>query len=303
VTDFDRRLATVAAQHHSLITLRDVIEAGGDDGYASRRVRSGRWERWAPGVYRVAGAAWSYEAKVLASVLAAGPGAVASHLCAARLLGLGFTKAGPEVTIPRGRRHRPPDVRVHESTDLDLCEVRVVGGVPVTDPDRTALDLGRYLRVPSLTKAVEEARRLELVTWQSLLRTLVAHARQGRHGVTNLREVISTGLERAGITDTDSELVALALLREHGFRPVLHHVVRASDGEVIAEIDIADPARRAGLEIDGTVHLRPEVRAKDDARDHRLRRMGWTIRRVWCELPVLEPARFLAIARELFGRD
>ncbi len=301
MAELDRQLAAVAAQQHSLITLRDVTAAGGDAGHASRRVRSGRWERWAPGIYRIAGAPWTFEARVLAAVLAAGPGAVASHLCAARLLGFGFTRAGPEVTIPRGRKHRPPTTRVHESTDLDRCEVRVVVGIPVTDPDRTALDLGRYLRVPSLTKAVEAARRLELVTWQSLLRTLVAHARQGRHGVTTLREVISEGLERAGITDTDSELLALALLREHGLRPLLHHVVRAADGQVIAEIDLADPLRRTGLEIDGSVHLRPEVRAKDDARDHRLRRMGWTIRRVWCELPVLEPAQFLAIARELFG--
>ena len=299
--DLDRRLAAVAARQHSIITLGDVIDAGGKQRHATTRAASGRWDRLSRGVFRVAGVPLTYEAEVLAAVLAAGPGAVASHLCAARLLGIGFAKAGPEVTIPRGRRHRPGTLRVHESTDLDLCDIRQVAGIPVTDPGRTCLDIARYLGVPSLTKAVEQSHRLELVTWQSLLRTLVAHARQGRHGVTNLRQVISEGLERAGITDTDSELVALALLREHGFRPVLHHVVRAADGEVIAEIDLADPARRTGLEIDGTVHLRPEVRAKDDARDHRLRRMGWTIRRVWCEMPVLEPARFLTIARELFG--
>jgi len=227
-------------------------------------------------------------------------GAVTSHRCAARLLGLGFTKANPELTIPRGRKHRPRAALVHESTDLDRCGVRMVNGIPVTDPNRTALDLGRYLRVPSLTRAVETARRLELVTWTSLLHTLVAHARQGRHGVTHLREVVSLGIQREGITDTDSELVALTLLREHGLRPVLHHRVLAADGMLIAEIDLADPEQKTALEIDGAVHLRPEVRAKDDARDHRLRGMGWTVRRVWCEMPVLEPARFLAIARELF---
>jgi predicted transcriptional regulator of viral defense system len=299
--ELDRRLAAVAAGQHSIITIAQVLEAGGGPGDAARRVQSGRWERIAPGVYRIAGVPWTYPAQVFAATLAAGPGAVASHLCAARLHGLGFTKAGPELSIPRGRRHRPDGVRVHESTDLDRCAVDTIDAIPVTDVGRTLLDVGRYVRVPSLTKAVEEARRQELVTWNSLLHTLLAHARQGRHGVSRLREVLASGLQRDGITDTDSELVALTLLLERGFTPppVLHHQVRAADGRLLAEIDLAFPGQLAAIEIDGTVHLRPEVKAKDEARDHMLRRMGWTIRRVWCEVPVLEPEQFVAIVRSL----
>ena len=300
MADLDRRLAAVAVAQHSLITLADVIAAGGTPAHAQRRVASGRWERVASGVHRIAGVPSSYEAEVLAAVLSAGEGAVASHLCAARLLGLGFTKAGPEVSVPRGRRPRAVPGRLHQSTDLDRCQVRLVRGIPVTDPSRTILDLGRYLGPRALRRAAETARRAELATWSSLAHTLAAHARQGRHGITRLREVVADGLLVDGLTDTDSELIALTVLRQHGLPdPVLHHQIRADDGELVAELDLAYPERMAAIEIDGTVHLDPTVRRKDDARDHHLRRLGWTIRRVWYEVPLTEPRAFVAIVRSL----
>jgi very-short-patch-repair endonuclease len=302
VGDLDRQLASIAAKNHSLITLDDVIAAGGSRAHAQRRVKAGRWESAALGVYRVAGIPWTYEATVMSAVLAAGPGAVASHLCAARLLGLGFRTAQPELSVPRGRNYRSSGFRVHESTDLDRCSVRVVSGIPITDPNRTLLDLGRYIGPRALRRAAEDARRLELVTWRSLLHTLLAHARQGRHGVRRLREVVSRGMVLDGVTDTDSELIAWTLLREHGLaEPVLHHQIRDADGELLAEIDLAWVERKAALEIDGTVHMNPEVRAKDEARDHFLRSIGWTVRRVWYLTPLEQPDRFLQIARALYA--
>jgi predicted transcriptional regulator of viral defense system len=298
--DFDRRAAELAAANHSIITLREFEALGGSARGAQRRVTGGRWEQLAPGVYRIAGVRWTYNAEVFAAVRAAGPGAVASHLCAARLHGIGFSQASPELSIPRGRRRRSETIRVHTSTDLDRCDVRRVDGIPVTDPSRTLLDVGRYLRAPALRRAVEAARRADLVTWETLTHTLAAHARQGRHGIRRLREVISLGLLTEGVTDTDSEMIALSLIREHGHPdPVLHHRVRDAEGELVAELDLAYPARKAAIEIDGTVHLDPAVRRKDEARDHHLRRLGWTIRRVWYEVPLREPKAFVQIVRSL----
>ena len=302
MAELDRQLATIAAANHSIITLTDVIAAGGTQDHADRRVRSGRWERLALGVYRIAGVSATYESTVLGAVLGAGPGAIASHRCAARLLGLGFAKANPELSIPRGRHHRPEGVVVHQSTDLERCEVRRVHGIPVTDPSRTVLDLGRFVRQPALRRATEDARRAGLVTWSTLAHALAAHARQGRHGITRLREVVAAGLLVDGLTDTDSELISLTLIREAGLLdPVLHHRVRGPDGELLAELDLAWPDELCAIEIDGTVHLDPTVRAKDDARDHLLRSLGWTIRRVWYEIPLTEPRVFLQIVRNLLA--
>jgi hypothetical protein len=300
VSDLDRRLAAVALDQHSLISLADVRAAGGAKEHAATRVIAGRWEQVHQTVFRIAGVPWTYEAQVLGSVMAAGPGAVASHLCAARLLGLGFTTASPELSIPRGRFHRPQGARVHQSTDLDRCEVEHRHGIPLTDPARTLLDLGRYLGPVALRRAVEQARRLDLVTWSDLVHCLVTHARQGRHGIRRFREVLATGMAIDEVTDTDSELLALTLIREHGLpEPSLHHRVRDGDGELLAEIDLAYVPWKAGIEIDGRVHLDPEVRMKDDARDHALRRQGWTIRRVFSDIPVRHPQQFLQIVRAL----
>lgn len=298
MVDLDRLLAEVAARQHSLVSLADVRAAGGTRSHARARVRSGRWQLVAAGVYRIAGVPWTYEARVMALVLSAGPGAVASHACAARLLGLGFRAAAPEVTVPRDRKLRRDGVRVHRSTDLDRCAIRIVDGIPVTEPARTLLDLGRYIGPQALRRAVEEARRLGLVTWPALIRCLAVHARQGRHGVRRLRLVIAVGAVSDEITDTDSELMALTLIRERGLpEPTLHHRVYEDD-VLLAELDLAYEPLLVGLEIDGDVHLDPAVRKKDDARDHELRRRGWTIRRIWWEIPVRQPELFLRIVRD-----
>ena len=300
MSDLDRRLADIAVGQHSLVTLADVVAAGGSAAHVKRRVDGGRWDHVASGVYRIGGTPWSYEAEVLASVFGAGDGAVASHRCAARLLGLGFAAAPMELSIPRGRHHRPPGVLVHQSTDLDRATVQVVNGVPTTDPARTLLDLGRYIGPVPLRRAIEQARRLGLVDWSDLVRCLAAHARQGRHGIRRLRQVVGEGMVIEEVTDTDSELLGLTLIREHGLPdPVLHHRVRDDDGDLLAELDLAWPSRLAAIEIDGPIHLDREVRRHDDARDHELRRRGWTIRRVWLDVPVLQPDVFVRLARDL----
>jgi hypothetical protein len=303
MSHIDRKLAAIAATQHSLVTLQDVVNAGGDKKYAARRAAAGRWEHVFETVYRIAGVAWTYEAKVLALVLAAGEGAVASHFCAMRLLGLGFRHAPPEISIPRGRNHRPDGYLVHTSTDLDRCNVVRRHGIPITDPARTLLDVARKLRGTALVNAVEEARRHDLATWHDLIACVSTHARRGRAGIRRMREVIAGGVTNDGITDTDSELAALGLLRENGYdEPRLQFRIYEDDGaRLVAEMDLAYPLDKVNFEIDGDVHLQDAVRLKDEKRDHMLRTVyGWTIRRIWWTIPVREPDLFLQIVKGAF---
>ncbi len=298
-SDLDRRLAAIAAEQHSLIRLSDVVAEGGRRSHATQRLAQGQWEFVARGLYRVAGVPWTYEAEVLAAVFAAGEGAVASHRCAARLHGIGFKSAPVEISIPRGREHIRQGVKVHTSTDLSRDVATLIDGIPTTSPERTLLDIARDLRGLALVKAVEQARRAELVTWHDLVRVLATHARQGRHGITRLREVVSAGLKRSGLTDTDAELIAYTLLKEHGFDSfVLHHQLRALDGELVADMDVADVERRIDLELDGPVHRDPVVVRKDARRDSRVRQFGWIVERIQNEIPVFEPNEFLRIVRQ-----
>ena len=301
MVDLDRKLAAVALAHHGIITLADVEAAGGNHNYVQARIDAGRWTVVHRGVYRLAGVAETYEAQVFAAICAAGPGAVASHFCAARLHGIGFARAIPELSIARGRFHRPKAITVHTSTDLESSSiVHIAGCIPTTDPNRTLLDLARRLRPNSLRHAVNDARRARLVDWQSLLATLVSHARRGRPGIRRFREVVARGVAENDLTETDSEQVAVALMREAGLPdPTLQHEVRAADGRVVARMDLAYVDLRINYEIDGSIHDDPDVAAKDDERDHELRtRYGWIVRRIPYRIPIDEPRRFLAIVRE-----
>lgn len=285
-----------------LITTGDVRAAGGNLANVDRRVAGGRWTRVDRGVHLVAGAPFDWTTRQLAAVLAAGEGAAASHLAAARIWQLGgFSTAGVELSIPRGRRYRRVGVRTHESTDLDRCRIMRREGVPVTDPDRTLLDLGRYVGWRRLARVAEGARRAELVTWSSLIGMLARHARRGRPGVRCLRSVILSGAHREEVTDSDVELLVLGLLTEAGLpEPVLHHEVHEGE-RFVAEIDLAYPQWKVALECDGDVHLLPEVRERDLPRQNDLVLAGWTVLRfsrdrVWSRPEAIVAETLAAVA-------
>ena len=141
------------------------------------------------------------------------------------------------------------------------------------------LDLGRYLGIPRLERAIEAGRRDGLVDWASLISTLAEHGRRGRHGTRRLRNVILANAHRNEITDADTELLVLGLLRDAGLpEPVLHH--RVLDGDrFVAEVDLAYPRWRIAIECDGDVHLLGEVRERDLPRQNDLVLLGWTVLR------------------------
>ncbi len=280
MSELDRRLAAVAARQRMLITVQDVYGAGGSTDHAIARVHGGRWRRVEHGVYLMMGADLDWHTRQLAAVLAAGPGAAASHFAAARLWGLpGFSRAPVELSIPRGTRFRRPGIRTHESTDLERCTIVRRQLVPVTDANRTLLDVARFVGDPRSTRVIEAARRQQLVTWSTLISTLAAHARRGRPGIQRLRRVILAGAQREEVTDTDMELLVLGLLHEAGLpEPALHH--RIHDGSrFVAEVDLAYPQWKIAIECDGSVHLDPEVHERDLARQNDLVLLGWTVLR------------------------
>jgi hypothetical protein len=300
VDGLDAKLAAVAACNHSVITYNDVVAAGGTKHHIRTRLDSGRWILVHKRVYRLAGAPWTWEGIVYAAVCAGGRDAAASFFCAARLHGFGFMTATAEISVPRDRRFRPSGLIVHESTDLDRCRIVKRRGIDTTDEARTLLDIaGALRRRAAFARAVNQARRLDKITWHELVESLAVHARRGRNGVTWMRELIEVGMADDEITDTDSELIALTLIRENGLpEPTTQHRVYADDGRLVAEMDEAYVDRKLNFEIDGNVHLQPEQKEKDDARDAELRDIyGWTVRRIWWEIPVRRPAEFLRIVR------
>jgi hypothetical protein len=97
----------LAARQHGLVAISQIEPDVASPAVIRHRVARGRWAKVAEGVYRIAGAPVTWESQVLASVLAGGPKAVASHRTAGALWDLDGCRPGmPEVSVPRGRSYR-----------------------------------------------------------------------------------------------------------------------------------------------------------------------------------------------------
>jgi hypothetical protein len=267
-------------------------------------VRTERWQHVDVGVFRLAGVPLTWQGRLLAPILGIGDGAVASHFAAAALHGIdGFGRGVPEISIPRGHEHRRTAVRVHTSTDLDRCRTVTLDGIPATDLARTILDIGRRVGDRRLLRAIEWGRRAELLDWPAMIRTLAHHARRGRPGIQRLRRVIVANVDRTEVTDSDFELLVLALLAEAGLpTPVLHHRVLAGE-RFVAEVDLAYPELKIAIELDGAVHLRSDVRERDLPRQNDLVLEGWVVLRFTWQRFADRPDRLVAEVREAIRRQ
>lgn len=298
MAELDRKLAATAAEQQALITLEDVAAAGGTRQAVLTRTRSGLLVPAERGVYAIAGAPTDPHRAVRATMLATRGLVAISHLAAARRHGVpGYSKAPTELSVERGVRLRRHGLRIHESTDLDRCSILEVRGLPTTDAGRTILDLARFVGHRRLLRNIEWCRREGLVDWPALIEVLVRHARRGRPGIRNLREVIAASCHRTTITDSDFELLVLALLLEHGLpEPVLHHEVWDGD-RFVAEVDLAYPERKIAMECDGDDHLRADVREKDLPRQNDLVLLGWTVLRFTSQRYRRKPLSIVAEVR------
>lgn len=118
-------MALVAESQYGLLTLNQALRCGATYRMIRRSIASDRWIAEHESAYRMAGVPRCWRQKVLAAVLAVGPGAVVSHRAAARLWELDCsTDPMVELSVARPRFHRVTDTIVHRSTDLARSPLR-----------------------------------------------------------------------------------------------------------------------------------------------------------------------------------
>lgn len=171
-----RGLDALARRQHGLVTRCQLDEMGFERGAVQHLARRGALTRVRRGVYRVCGIEPTWRDAVLAAVLAAGEGAVASHRTAAALWFLVEPGAGLEVTCPRYRRLE--GVVCHRHL-LDRREATTLDRIPVTTIERTLLDLAESDDAGALGKAIDSALRRQLT---SVRRLAAADSRRPRAG-------------------------------------------------------------------------------------------------------------------------
>jgi hypothetical protein len=247
------------------------------------------------GVVRLAGTRRTHHQMVMAAVLAAGPGAVASHRTAAWLLGFpGFPARGIEVCRPKTKSHRGAIGYVHRSGHLPSDHVTVIDGIPCTTPARTLFDLAGCVHPRRCARALDNALSSKAVTFPSVVAVLIELGRRGRSGTRLVRDLVGQRGPLYVAPASELEARLLDVLAERGFPTPAPQVDLGSDAEWIGRVDFCFRDQGVVVEADGQRHHSSLLdREADRHRQARLEAEGWRVERVtWHEL-VADPDPFL----------
>jgi very-short-patch-repair endonuclease len=232
------------------------------------------------GVYLRSDVELTTPVKLAAAVLVISPNAVACDRTAAWLWGVEvFDYAELDSTPPLEtyvlRGYQPtdrPEVRggVRDLMHEDWVEI---GGVKVTTPLRTALDLGCKLNRRPALAAMDSLMRKHAFTHAEMRRLAVRFFR--RRGVVQLRELIPLVDPRA---ESQPESWTRLELIDHGLpSPKPQHWILIG-GVPTYRLDLAYPHARVAIEYEGEeFHTSDEDREADERRREWLERHGWIV--------------------------
>jgi hypothetical protein len=292
-TRADVLVAARAAEQWGVLSLEELRACGLTRDGVMVRVRNGRLHPLHRGVYAVGHCNPPREGRFLAAVKACGPDGVLSHYSAATLWELvEWDHRRPEVTVPGPGTRLQAGVRVRRSRTLAATDVCVPGGIPVTSPARTLMDLAPVLGYARLRRAVHQALSLRLVGVEDLL--VVLRQGRGRRGMRKLARIVASG---AAPTRSVLEDAVLDLMIGGGLEPPDVNVPLVLSGRRVIP-DFRWPGARLIVEADGSRwHDDPVAREDDAERQALLEAHGERILRVTWQQAIARPAETLARLR------
>jgi very-short-patch-repair endonuclease len=261
------------------------------------QLRSSAWRRLFPDVYACASLPVTHRLRARAAARLLLPGAVLSGRSAAVLWGVDLRAADDDVECTIPPSSRAGAVRGIRATRRALAaeEITERGGVRVTTPLRTALDLAR---IQPLVEAV-----VCLDRFIGSGRVSLAEVRAAAEDLTGPGcRMVRRAVARAdGLAGSPQETRLRLLLHRSALpRPVAQHVVRDRSG-FVAKVDFAWPEAKIAVEYEGWWHGQPQNVARDRRRLNRLTAAGWTVIFATAE-DVADPAALIArIAAALFA--
>ena len=270
------RLLAVAERQHGVLTATQARAVDVSVSQVTRLVAAGVLERCDVGVVRVAGSPRSWLQDLQIALLRVGPAGATSHRAAGRLSELeGLDRAGVEVSVPQGTRRRPAVGRVHVVRSLDPRDLTRIGGLRITTPARTLVDLAGELDGPAL----EVALRRRLTTAARVEETATRLARRGRVGPQVMLSLLGARVEVDRLTDTGFETRLLRILRDAGLPgPTPQHVLLDGDGGFVARFDAAYVDAKVGIEADSERwHMDRRRFVADRTRRAVAESLGWRV--------------------------
>lgn len=288
----EREIGRLADRQHGAVARWQLVALGFGADAIKARLQAGRLHPIHRGVYAVGRRRLNQRGHWMAAVLAYGSEAVLSHRSAAALWGLVGVRNPVDVTSERGRPGRA-GIRLHRA-HLRPDERTARDGIPVTTVARTLLDLGAANDEERLTRAFEEADRLNLLRLPDLER--ICDRAAGRRGVHACRRTIGSLVA----TPRSRSWLEQRFLRFCDERQLPRPAVNT---ELLGyEIDALWPDRRVAVELDSwKFHRHRAAFERDRARDGALQAAGYRTVRV-TDRPMKEDgAALTAQLRKLLG--
>lgn len=290
--DIDALILRLARVQHGIVARWQLVPAGVPRTLLDERVKRRRLERVARSVYRIPGLEGP-RADLVATVLAFGAHAVASHETAGSLHGLLEQPAAKMVvSTSRGHPDRHEHVVLHR-VRLAADERTTCDGVPVTSIPRTLLDLAAVLPDRRLEQTLARALQLEGAAVDELHKLLARYPR--RAGTPRLRALLNTD-EPPVMTRSEAEERFLTLVRTARL-PAPRVNVRLHGYEV----DFCWSAHGVVVEIDGLAfHSTRTAQQRDRHRDSTLAAAGIRVLRfTWQDLTTRPEATLVKVALAL----
>jgi very-short-patch-repair endonuclease len=269
-----------AVEQDGVVARAQLAAAGVSGTGVARMRRRGDLVALASGVYLVRGAPLTYRARLWAAVLATD--GVLGFATAAHLWGMTADPVDEvHVVLPHDRRVYPPQwVRLHRVPVPATAIVRLAG-LPVTSRNWSMLDYLPTLHSGERSRLADRGMQRGWISATELDQRLRLYpGRTGNRALRRLAAQLSDGAA------AQSERVLHRLLRRAGLTGWVANYQVWERGELIGVIDVAVPARRLAIEIDGwAFHHDIERFQRDRARQNDLVMLGWTVLRfTWADL-------------------
>jgi hypothetical protein len=220
---------------------------------------------------------------------------VVAGFSAAALHGSKWVDERRPVELIHDNHHRAAGTQLHRDV-VEADEIEVIGGVVVTSPIRTALDLGCWY--PKMTAVAGIDALAGATEIKAADVELLARRYSGRRGIARARRAIE--LFDAGAQSPKESWLRVVLIEAGLPRPQTQIAVRDEFGSAVAYLDMGWENVKVAVEYDGEQHRTDRRQyAWDVRRLEMLERRGWIVVRV---LARDRPAEVVNRARAALAR-
>ncbi|OBK47301.1 endonuclease domain-containing protein [Mycobacterium sp. 1081908.1] len=245
-------------------------------GAMSKSQLATRFRRLFPDVYVGRDVDVTAELRAKAGWLWSGRRGVVAGFAAAALHGSKWVDDAQVVDLVHDNRRGPPGIKSHADR-IDDDEIKLVAGIPVTSPVRTALDFGCWYPTTTAVAGIDALARATEIKPADV--ELLCRKYSGRRGIVRARQ--AADLFDPGAQSPKESWLRVVLIQAGLPRPQTQIPVFDDFGSVFAYLDMGWEDFKVAVEYDGDQHRSDRQQYTWDVRRlERLERLGWIVVRV-----------------------